>query len=46
MEHAYAPAERVDFDLLAAALAAQQLFPAPLQTVLADLVADDIALVP
>ena len=40
VQHAHAPAEGIDFDLLAAALAAQQLFPSPLQAVLADLVAD------
>ena len=40
MQHAHAPAEGVDFDLLAASLTAQDFFPAPLKSVLADFVAE------
>ncbi len=43
VQHAHTPPERIDFDLLPTALAAEELFPAPLETVLADLVADNIA---
>jgi hypothetical protein len=46
VEHAHTATQRIDFDLLAAALAAQQLFPAPLQAVLTDLVADHVAFFP
>ena len=40
VQHSHAPAERIDFDLLSAALAAQQFFPAPFESVLANFIAD------
>jgi hypothetical protein len=44
VQHSHAPAEGIDLDLLSAALAAQQFFPAPLESVLANFIADDVSL--
>ena len=41
VQHAHAPAERIDLDLLAAMLAAQNFFPAPFKPGLANLIADE-----
>src|SRR6185503_11186438 len=44
VEHSHATAQGIDFNLLAATLAAQHFLPVPFQPVLTDLVADHVTL--